>query len=457
LNARCLSRFVPRRVLTVAAVLGLSLVLSAVVAVYAGGGLGGGAVGGVRVDLEGVLANIDGRDLDVLVKARREALRQAEGDLAKPTKLRKVSLRRLAEFVRDYNDKRAGAALPDDVKYLAGIQRIQYIFVYPEHKDIVLAGPADGWKINAKGDVVSSTSGMPVMKLDDLLVAFRAADNSRESGISCSIDPTPEGVQRLNAYLKNQKTFQPSVKEGIEKNLGLQKITITGVPATSHFAYVMLAADYRMKRYAMGLEAAPIKGLPSYLEMIQKASARPSADLTPRWWLAADYQPLLTDRAGMAWELRPGVKCLSEDEARAADGSVRGTGRTNALAKRWADSLTAKYNDLCAKDEIFADLRNCIDLAVAAALITKERLAEKAGLDLSIFSDGKQLMADSLPTPKSVRTEVSLAKKQRDWLITASGGVQFSGWQLAAQRENSEKLAPVRDGAASMAPAWWWD
>jgi hypothetical protein len=457
LNALPLRSLIARRTLTVAALLGLSLVLGAAVAVYAGGGFGGGAVGGVRVDVDGILANIDGRDMDVLVKARRDALRQAEGDLAKPSKLRKVSLRRLAEFVRDYNDKRAGAPLPDDVKYLAGIQRIQYIFVYPEHKDIVLAGPADGWKINARGDVVSATSGMPVMKLDDLLVAFRAADTSRPSGISCSIDPTPEGIQRLNAYLKNQKTFQPTVKEGIEKSLGLQKITITGVPATSHFAYVMLAADYRMKRYAMGLETAPIKGMPSYLEMIQKASARPSNDLTPRWWLAADYQPLLTDGEGMAWELRPGVKCLSEDEARNADGSVRGTGQTNALAKRWADNLTARYNDLCAKDEIFADLRNCIDLAVAAALITKENLAEKAGLDLSIFTDNKQLMADSLPMPKSVRTEVSLAKKSRDWLITASGGVQFSGWQLAEKRETSDKLAPVRDGAASMAPTWWWD
>ena len=457
MNALRFGSHLPRKTLTVAALLGLSLMLGAAVAVYAGGGFGGGAVGGVRVDVDGVLANIDGRDMEVLVKARRDALRQAEGDLAKSSKLRKVSLRRLAEFVRDYNDKRAGAALPDDVKYLAGIQRIQYIFVYPEHKDIVLAGPADGWKINARGDVVSATSGMPVMKLDDLLVSFRAADSSRESGISCSIDPTPEGIQRLNAYLKSQKTFQPTVKEGIEKNLGLQKITITGVPATSHFAYVMLAADYRMKRYAMGLEAAPINGLPSYLEMIQKASARPSAELTPRWWLAADYQPLLTDGEGMAWELRPGVKCQTEDEARGADGSVRGTGRTNALAKRWADGLTARYNELCAKDEIFADLRNCIDLAVAAALITKENLAQKAGLDLSIFTDGKQLMADSLPTPKSVRTEVSLAKKQRDWLITASGGVQFSGWQLAEKRENSDKLAPVRDGAASMAPSWWWD
>ena len=30
--------------------------------------------------------------------------------------------------------------LPDEVKYLAGLQRIRYVFVYPEQQDIVLAG-----------------------------------------------------------------------------------------------------------------------------------------------------------------------------------------------------------------------------------------------------------------------------------------------------------------------------
>ena len=52
--------------------------------------------------------------------------------------------------------------LSDDMKYLAGLQHIQYVFVYPELGDIVLAGPGEGWKINqaAVGVVFSSGDAM---------------------------------------------------------------------------------------------------------------------------------------------------------------------------------------------------------------------------------------------------------------------------------------------------------
>ena len=58
----------------------------------------------------------------------------------------------------------------------------------------------------------------------------------------------------------------------MEQALGPQTITVTGVPATSHFARVMVAADYRMKRLSMNMEPAPIAGLPSYLEMMSGGS-----------------------------------------------------------------------------------------------------------------------------------------------------------------------------------------
>jgi hypothetical protein len=41
--------------------------------------------------------------------------------------------------------------------------------------------------------------------------------------------------------------------------------------------------------------------------------------------------------------------------------------------------MTAKYEELSQKEAVFGQLRNCMDLAVIAALIVKERLPEKAG------------------------------------------------------------------------------
>ncbi len=439
---------------------GLAVVCAAAVLygpqAMAGGGLGGGAVGGVRVDIEGVISNVDATGLATLRKAREEALQAVPSDIAKASDLRKVSLRKLAEAIAAHQDKRAGAPLTDDFNYLAGLQRIQYIFVYPEQKDIVIAGPAAGWKINAQAEVVGTNTGLPVLRLDDLLVALQTAEQARETMISCSIDPTSEGIQRLNAFLGKQKVMNAGVKEGVEASLGKQTVTLTGVPPTSRYAHVMLAADYRMKRYAMHLEAAPVKGMPSYLELLRSSRSKPPADLSPRWWIEADYQPLLTDGEGMAWEIRPGVKVMSEDEKRDAAGNVKGTGRVNAFAKKWADTMTAKYKELAAKESIFADLQNCMDLAVVGALISKERLAEKAGMDMAIYTDNQRLMVDGLPMPKHVRTEVSMAKNGREWMITASGGVQFHSWSVTGKQETSAATKQAREAAAAGAN-WWWD
>ena len=49
---------------------------------------------------------------------------------------------------------------------------------------------------------------------------------------------------------------------------------VNGVPADSHFARVLVAADYRMKRLAMNFDPSPVNGLPSYLHMIKPGAAR---------------------------------------------------------------------------------------------------------------------------------------------------------------------------------------
>ncbi len=152
-------------------------------------------VGGVRVDVNGVLNQQDERGRAQVLEARRRALQAVPGDISQPTKLRMVSLRKLDEAIDDCLKK--GKVLPDEIKYLAGLQRVQYVFVYPEQKDVVLAGLAEGWKLNEAGIIVGNVSGHPVLQLDDLLVAVRCADAAHNGGMSVSIDPTPEGLQRL--------------------------------------------------------------------------------------------------------------------------------------------------------------------------------------------------------------------------------------------------------------------
>jgi hypothetical protein len=424
-----------------------------------------GAVGGISINADGVLANAQQDNLHKLRDVRAKALAAVPGDLAQPTELRKISLRGLIATIEDR--RLNNRDLPDDVKYLAGLQRLRYVFVYPEQNDIVLAGFGEGWKVGDSGEIVGAKTGRAVLLLDDLLVALRSAMQAAQGGISCSIDPTAEGLRRYQEAMKYQQTIgadPQATLRGIEQELGPQTITVSGVPATSHFARVLVAADYRMKRLAMNFDPPPINGLPSYLHMV-KPGLKGSA--MPRWWLATNYEPLLTDADGLAWELRgPGVKAMTEEDFLLENGDRVHSGKASPVAQKWANNMTARYDELSKRDPIFGELRNCMDLAIASALLFKENLPGKASLDLAPLAGQDGPPVDAYFVPKQVDTQASFVKKGDNWIISASGGVLIHSWGEADRKEQSAKLDPLRTKAARPAdenatagqPAnWWWN
>src|SRR5689334_13038277 len=117
------------------------------------------AVGGVKIDTDGVVSNPQVGELKQLQAAWQKGLEKVPADLSKWTDLRFVSLKQLEAEIA--SSRTAGKPIPDAVKYLAGLQRVKYVLVYPDQKDIVLAGPAEGWKVDTRGNVVGATSGRP--------------------------------------------------------------------------------------------------------------------------------------------------------------------------------------------------------------------------------------------------------------------------------------------------------
>ncbi|NIP86642.1 MAG: DUF1598 domain-containing protein, partial [Planctomycetales bacterium] len=337
-----------------------------------------------------------------------------------------------------------------------------YVFVYPEQNDIVLAGPAEAWRKDDLGNPVGVTSGQAVVRLEYFLAALRAAFDPNPHAISCSIEPLPEGVRQMQAYLEQiagdrRAAENPDrVAHEIEQRLGLQEIKLTGIDPTTRFAGVLVASDYRMKRLAMGFEPSPVKGMPSYVDMIRNPHA---TNMMPRWWIEDDYQALLTDDAGLAWQLQGrGVKVLTEDELVAADGTRQATGKVSPLASKWAETMTEKYDQLAAKSPVFGDLRNCMDAAVIAALIANEKLHVKAGLELGDLLNPGLISLAQQPVPRHVPSRVSYRLKRRHLVLTASGGVQIRATQVAGRHQPDGSLAARRDDAARPAQAsWWWD
>lgn len=415
------------------------------------------AVGGISIDANGLLANAAVDELGRLSRFRAGIVGDLAPELTQAAELRKVSLRRLEAALAEC--AAAGKPLPNEIECLAGLRRVDYVLVYPEQHDILLVGPGEGWKVDRRGHIVGVGTGQPVMLLDDLLVALRTAGQAARGGIGCSIDPAPEGLARLRRHVGRLQTIGDPRRTaaGIEEALGAQQITIHGVPDTTHFARVLVAADYRMKRIAMNFEPSPVRGLPSFLKMI-KGSGRGMSNMLPRWWLEPQYESVLRSPDGLAWQLRgASVRAMTEEDFLTAAGDRQHTGQANPVAQRWADLMTEKYDDLAAADPIFGQLRNCMELAVVGALIAKERLAEKAGCSMPILLNAAEVKTAEFSAPKQVDSEVSMLKRGRNWVISASGGVQIDSWAVADKAQQSSVPAEIRAKVATEQSNWWWD
>ena len=210
-----------------------------------------------------------------------------------------------------------------------------------------------------------------------------------------------------------------------------------------------------MKRLGMGFERAPIDGMPSFLDLFTGRTAGVQ-NMMPRWWLAPNYEPIRRDADGLAWELRgQGVKCLTEQDMMVAGGGRKHTGKGDPTAEKWANTFTEKFEELAHEDSTFGQLRNVMDLAVVAALLSKEGLTQFAGLEMPQLTGGVALA--EFPAPRSVASQASMVRKHGNWIISVSGGVQIFPWQVADRTEVSRELAsvrPARDGAD--AAGWYW-
>jgi hypothetical protein len=364
---------------------------------------------------------------------------------------------------------------------LAGLERVRYVFVYPESGDLVLAGPAGDWQIGDDGRIVSVSTGRPVVRLDDLLVLLRRGAQAAESYFGCSINPRQEALAKTQAFLasSSQRPLQPGRRKtwlgDLRDSMGQQDIEVFGVDPTSRVASVLIEADYHMKLIGMGL-ADGVDGVDSYLDLVklktERAGARaPSvADGRPppmsvlRWWFTLHYESIGASPAGDAFELvGQGVRVLSENELLADQGRRVHTGQSDPLNRQFAESFTAHFDELAAEYPVYGELRNIFDLAMAVALIHAEGLAEQANWQPSLLAHGERLRLPQWQVPRLVETVINHRVVNRRHIVAGvSGGVMVApGEAVAELRTSNEAIAiPQRQAVPPddlTAETWWWD
>lgn len=425
-------------------------------------------VAGVVVDAEGVLRTRMFNDPSGQLLRQRIAAARATFDpkLTAYSKLRKVSLNRLEQVILEHQ-----GTLTDEMRYMAGLQRVRYVFYYPDSQDIVLAGPAEGWLPDLSGRVVGLTTRRPVVQLQDVVVALRTFSSGGKASvlISCSIDPTQEGLSAMQNFTRSIRLVGPPnanevrmIAEGVRTSLGLQMVNITGVSPMTHFAQVLVEADYRMKLIGIGLERPPVK-FASYVERAKLGDIARNA--LQRWYFVPDYQCVRQSEDKLAMELvGDGVKLIGEDEMVTDSGQRKmAAGRGNRASQAFVTSFTKKYPELAEKSPIYAELRNLIDLAVAAAYIQEQGYCDKAGWKMEFFGDEREFAVETYEAPKMVESAVNAVWRGNTIGTPVGGGVQIQAAQaLASDNLLSDKKDKVSKLRETVKPnlakgQWWWD
>jgi hypothetical protein len=159
-----------------------------------------------------------------------------------------------------------------------------------------------------------------------------------------------------------------------------------------------------------------------------------------RWWMACDYSSVEHSADRLAWKIAGrGIKTLTEEEQIATDGSVTPKGKTDPIAKKWAETFTSKLDELAVKDPVFGELRNIMDLCVIAAIIQSNGLQDLAGCDLSAcFGDNAQPTLSQVAFPTSLEPQCSFVRAAQGVVVSASGGVMVDSWQVAAAAKSTD-------------------
>ncbi len=427
---------------------------------------------GVRVDPHGVLAMVSREDRTTHLENLSRSARKADlnTDMAKTSTLRMVSLTRLEAAIAERLAE--GKPVVESMRQLAGLTDIRYVFVYPEEREIVIAGPAEGWRYDPAGRAVSIDSNKPVLQLDDLVTLLRTFSDDGMNVFGCSIDPRAENLQALKEFAAHSQANGP-LRSGqaarwagqLADKLGMQDVRIYGVPADSRIASVIVEADYLMKLIGIGkLDGG--SSIPDYFTLLAENPSQATGGINGlRWWMTMMYEQVLHSEDRTAFELRgSAVRCQSENEFINEQGERVHTGQADPTNTLFARNFTQNYQQLAQREPVFADMQGVFELALVAALIQHDRLDQQTRWDRGVFRTGGSYVTGSCPVPREVETVVNhRVYNGKDVVVQVAGGVRadmIALLQNPESRQQSAKLGTIAQShRASDLPAgrWWWD
>jgi hypothetical protein len=380
--------------------------------------------GGVEVDGEGVV-----KSRTTKPDARLAELWKNAAHLKKEGHLLYISLPRILDEAR--RAQADGKPVADNVRYLGGMVKLQYVFVYPDQNDIVIAGPAEPFDPDPYRPLGKIT-GRPVLQLDDVVTALRNSGPGRSGPVGCDLQITQEIADRIRKKTQEvgAKIEQLGAKKAAELIAdagGLQPVKFFGVEPATRFAVVCIEADYQLKQLGLGILESPVKKVKSYNSLAR------APEPAHRFVLESNYDSLLASPDGCAFELRgsslkvaTGLMGVPKDQ----EGNVSDPART--FAKLCSENIEDLQKHLVS----WADVANLADLSVLAALIAHDDLHTKAKWDLASALGGYK--GQAWVAPKSAKT-LTVYRNVGQQTIFVSGGVVVDAAAAVKNRAADEK------------------
>jgi hypothetical protein len=384
---------------------------------------------GVYIDPEGVLRSTGKPD------ERLDALRAKAAKLPKDNKLVYVSLPRLFAEARKHRDK--GEPLPPDVRYLGGMVRLKYVFVYPEEKDLVIAGSAEPFDVDVPYRPLGKLTGRPVLQLDDLVTALRhVGPGGKEKALGCTLEVTQEIFDRIQKKTKEVGPKAPTIgyrraSELISEAAGPQPVKYIGLEPDNRYASVCIEADYLLKMFSLGLIESPTPKVKSYLALST------TAHKPHRFAFECAYDPMGVSPDGLAFELR-GTSLKVDTSLYSVEKQDVKEGEISPAARYFTRDLSRYFDEVSRSIPAFADLANLSDLAVLSALIAKDDLHTKAGWDLGWVLDRKACKLETVKAPASAQTLCSY-RQYGQLTVYVAGGVLLAAESWIKDRATDEK------------------
>ncbi len=296
---------------------------------------------------------------------------------------------------------------PPDIPHFANLTSIIGCTVDYENHDLVIVGEVD--------------QNLPPLHLEDFVIALRCAwgKYGDYDHPLCSIDPDPGVFQQLQDLAR--EILSSSTPEEVEDRLQewdqicqrRQKVRVEGIPFHSHFAQIMVKADYDMKSIVDGSDSLAISGFTSLtditLERVREdivQNKQPSIPLLMmnRFWFCPGENQYDEDE-GMVLISECPVKLLTE-EMYLSKAGLTDKGQKSPLAQEFAENFTANYKRIVSERPIYGELENLFSLLALANTIKYKSDETTGQLDLSYLLNEFPITHTSVDSFLSGRSNV---------------------------------------------------